>query len=463
MPTTRRIRSRWLSPSLKARSQTPSAGLGAFDRGVRFEAESRSRAPPAPPPILDLGCGVRAFRFRFRETPARFHEPRLERARGLPGARDLVQPALEALGEADTVETFDRGQSGLDAEAAQGGLQAGDVGFLRLELSPPRGKPVARRHELVEAAVPVLHPGWWVRTDGKAFPEVAPALLRFGELRRGPVFSGLLQSVSARLVIKPRCLQLVFGQAVRVLDRIVGKTIRFAGETFEVGGLRDERSGGRRLRGSEDGRTQRKPGGFTAAPRLHDALGRRQRAASRKLRKACARVAHLPFRRLPRAHGFPRRAHGALYPRGELSEILIAGDRPPRDRFEFFDRRIEPRRGIRKLTLLFRQRDAAFRGPSRRLGDLAQRRVFLAQRPGIESGPLGLSRMRASSWDFCAWASSRGFRGRGGFHGPTLLDELARFRLSGLCRPRGIRARRRPAGPRIRAWRSSAARNCQPR
>ena len=144
--------------SLDALSQTSQGRLGAFDRRVGLKTESGDCDNPTTTPIRQEGGGVGGFGFRFLETPARFGEPRLQVARSLPGARDLLQTPLEAFGQPDAIETLDLAQSGLEAEGAQNRLEACELGFLRLELGSARGELVARLHELLDAARPFLHP-----------------------------------------------------------------------------------------------------------------------------------------------------------------------------------------------------------------------------------------------------------------------------------------------------------------
>ena len=96
-------------------------------------------------------------------------------------------------------------------------------------------------------------------------------------------------------------------------DRVVRETIRFAIKAFEVGGVRDKRSRRRRLRRLEYGRAQQPPRGFAASPRLCNALGRGQRATSRKPREAPGRFADFPFRRFPCVRRVARRARGRLH------------------------------------------------------------------------------------------------------------------------------------------------------
>ena len=168
------------------RRWTPCPKPRAPSRRLRSSASaSRPRAATATTQrrrqSSRLGGGVGGFGFRFRETPTRFGEPRLEVARSLPGARDLLQTSLEAFGHPDAIETLDFAQSSLKAEGAQDRLEACELGFLRLELGSPRSELVARLHELLDAARPFLHPCWRTRMDAEVFPEFAPTLLGFCE------------------------------------------------------------------------------------------------------------------------------------------------------------------------------------------------------------------------------------------------------------------------------------------
>ena len=185
-----------LVPNLQGR-------LGAFDRRVGLETESGDCDDPTTTPIPQDGRGVGGFGFRFHETPASFGEPRLEVARSLPGARDLLQTPLEPFGHPDAIETLDFTQSSLKAEGAQYRLEARELGFLRLKLGSPRSELVARFHELLDAAGPFLHPCWRTWTNADLLPKLPPTLLCFRERRRRARFGGLRQSVPARLFVEP--------------------------------------------------------------------------------------------------------------------------------------------------------------------------------------------------------------------------------------------------------------------
>ena len=281
-----------LVPNLQGR-------LGAFDGRVGFKTESGDGDDPTTTPIPEYGGGVGGLGFRFRETPARFGEARLEVARSRPGARDLLQTSLEALGHPDAIETLDLAQSGLDAEGAQRWLEARELGFLRLELGSPRGELVARFHELLDAARPFLHPCRRTRTDADLLPKLPPTLLCFRERRRRARFGGLRQSIPARLFVEPLGFQSMPSQTRGVFNRVIRQTIRLPLEALEFGDVGGERGLRRSLGRPEYRSAQRPPRRLAARPRLRNAVRRGERAASRKLGEAPGRFVDLLLHRLP--------------------------------------------------------------------------------------------------------------------------------------------------------------------
>ena len=389
-----------LVPNLQGR-------LGAFYGRVGFKTESGDGDDPATTPIPEDGGGVGGLGFRFRETPARFGEARLEVARSLPGARDLLQTSLEAFGHPDAIETLDFAQSSLEAEGAQHWLEARELGFLRLELGSPRGELVARFHELLDAARPFLHPCWRTRTDADLFPKLPPTLLRFCERRRRARFGGLRQSVPARLFVEPLGFQSMLSQTRGVFNRVIRQTIRLPLEALEFGDVGGERSLRRSLGRPEYRRAQRPPRRLAARSRLRNAVGRRQRTASRKLGKA-----RRSFRRSPSPP--PSRALAALTRRtrsrlecvGELSKILGARHGQPGERFEVDDRRIEPRGGVCELERRPSSARSDCQQPCRASSAILPRAAYFSRNGvGSRSAPCASRAMRASSWDFCAWES----------------------------------------------------------
>ena len=88
-----------------------------------------------------------------------------------------------------------------------------------------------------------------------------------------------------------------------------------------------------------------------------------------------------------------------------MMEVLAPWHRNPRQRFEVDDRRIEPRGGVGELESILGERDPTVSNPPRLIGDLAEGRIFLAQRRGIEVRPVRLLRSARRLDAFCAWES----------------------------------------------------------
>src|SRR6202050_227430 len=282
MPATRRVRLRWFSPSLDALSQT-SRAVSAASIDV---SASRPRAAAATTP-------------RRRQSATRA---------AASAASLFVSPTNR--------------------------LDVSELGLLRFELGPARSELVARLHKLLDAARPFVHPCWRTWSGADMFPKFSPTMLGSCEQPCRARFRGLREGVSARLFVEPLGFQSWLGQARGVLNRLVSQTIRLPIQALEFGDVSDERGLRRSLRRPEYRRAQRPPRRVATRPRLHNAFGRGQRAASRKPGKPRGRFFDLLFRWLPRPWGVKRRSRGRLECVRELNKILRPRHREPRQRFE---------------------------------------------------------------------------------------------------------------------------------
>ena len=266
-------------------------------------------------------------------------------------------------------------------------------------------------------------------------PKLAPTLLRFCKQPCRARFCGLRQSVLARLFVEPLGFEPVFGQPRGVFDRIVRQKIRVSVEALEFRDVAPERGLRRSFLRAEYRGPQRPPRRLAARPRLGNAIGRGQRAASRKPGEATGRFTDLLFHRLPRSCGFAGPTRAGLKCVGKMMEVLAPWHRNSRQRFEVDDRRIEPRGGVGELESILGERDPTVSNPPRLIGDLAEGRIFLAQRRGIEVRPVRLLRSARRLVCLLRLGELTRLRVRQRFSVPPLLDQLARLRLRGFRWP----------------------------
>ena len=318
--------------------------------------------------------------------PANLGVAGLERPRGVEGLGGLFEAPLDAFGLPGDFEPLDRRQAEIVRDRPERRSDRGETRRLSLLRRLPRPEAVSGAERLGHATDPRAHRGRTARRRRNPAPDLRPIALDFALSRRRARLPGLSERISARLLVEALGFQGVLGEPLGVGQGGVGEPVGFGGQPLEI--LRLFRRYRRRRRPSrmEERRPEGNPRLVALSAGLLDPGRRRKRTSGGERRKSRRRIGHLLLDRLALSGRRPRPLQSGFEQRLEAGDVLLARQRSSRQRFQLCDGRIEPRRPFGEPARLVGEVFAVLDGFARALGDLAERRVSLADRRRIEGG-----------------------------------------------------------------------------